>query len=79
MTSLKLTLPNRVAREAKEAGLLKSQVIERLLRAEIKRRRVKRLFSAADRLAALDLPPLTEAEVQPEIQAVRRENVSQRA
>ncbi|MBD0340358.1 MAG: hypothetical protein ICV61_05515, partial [Microcoleus sp. Co-bin12] len=43
-----------------------------LLREEIRRRRVNQLFEAADRLANLDVPPLTEAEVEAEIEAARR-------
>ena len=70
MTLLELKLPDSLAREAKAAGLLPPQAIERLLREEM-RRRVNPLVEAADRLAALDLPPLTEAKVETEIQAVR--------
>ena len=64
-------VPESVARDAEAAGLLQSEALERLLREEIKRRRVEQLFAAADRLAALDLPPLTESEVEAEIQAAR--------
>jgi hypothetical protein len=42
-----------------------------MIREEIRRRRVERLFAAADRLAAQENPPLTEAEVEAEIQAAR--------
>jgi hypothetical protein len=69
---IKLNLPESLAREAEASGLLTPQSIESLLRAEIRRRRVNQLFEAADRLAALDLSPLTEAEVEAEIQAVRK-------
>jgi hypothetical protein len=41
------------------------------LRAEIRRRRVNQMFNAADRLAALDVSPLTDAEIESEIKAVR--------
>ena len=71
MTTLRLTLPDRLAREADAAGLLKPNVIKRLLRTEIRRQRVDKLFRAADRLAAVNLPPLTQAEIETEIQAVR--------
>lgn len=71
MTLLKLALPDKLAREAEAAGLLKPQAIKRLLRAEIRRRRVNQLFDAADRLAALDLPPLTLAEIESEVKAAR--------
>lgn len=69
---LKLDLPDKLAREAEANGLLTSEAIESLLRAEIRRRRVNKLFDAADQLAALDVPPLTEAEVETEIAAVRQ-------
>ena len=68
---LKLTLPDNLAREAEAGGLLTPQAIETLLREEIRRRRVDKLFNAADRLANLDTPPMTESEIQAEIQAVR--------
>lgn len=69
---LKLLLPDTLAREAEANGLLTPESIEALLRNELQRRKsVTRLFDAADRLAALDLPPLTDAELEAEIQAVR--------
>jgi hypothetical protein len=71
-TELKLTLPDSLAREAEASGLLTPEAIEALLREEIRRRRVNQLFEAADRLANLDMPPLTEAEVEAEIEAARR-------
>ncbi|MCC6188973.1 MAG: hypothetical protein IT318_08055 [Anaerolineales bacterium] len=70
---LKLTLPDRLAREAEAAGLLSPEVIERLLREEVRRLHVDQLFSAADRLAGLDLPTLTDAELEAEIEAARAE------
>ena len=66
-----LTLPDALVREAEAAGLLSPEAIERLLREEVRRRRVDQLFDTGDRLAALDLPMLTEAEVEAEIQAAR--------
>ena len=71
-TEFKLTLPDSLAREAEASGLLTPEAIEALLREEIRRRRVNQLFEAADRLANLDMPPLTESEVEAEIEAARR-------
>jgi hypothetical protein len=68
---LTVKLPDQVAREAEANGLLKPEALERLLRDEIRRRRVGELFAAADRLAALPEPPLTDAEVLAEIRAAR--------
>jgi hypothetical protein len=50
---------------------LTPESIEALLRAEIRRRRVSNLFEAADRLPTLKTP-LTEAEIEAELAAVRR-------
>jgi hypothetical protein len=74
---LKLKLPGSLVREAEASGLLTSQALETLLREEVRRRRVAQLFEAADRFAAL--PPLTEAEVESEIQAARAERRSSHA
>ncbi|MEJ7702079.1 MAG: hypothetical protein WKF71_20950 [Pyrinomonadaceae bacterium] len=49
-----LTLPDNLAREAEANGLLRPEFIASLLRTEIRRRRVNKLFAAADRLADLD-------------------------
>ena len=68
-----LTLPAALVGEAEEAGLLKAEALERLLREEIRRRRIEQLFSAADRLAAQREPPLTREEVEAEIETVRRQ------
>jgi hypothetical protein len=68
---VRLRLSDREIREAKAIGLLKPGSLEMLLRSELRRRRVDRLFAAADRLSSLPLPPLTEEEVESEIQAVR--------
>lgn len=69
---LKVNLPDELAREAEANGLLTPESIETLLRDELKRLRVSSLFAAADRLANLDTPPLTEAEVEAEIVAARQ-------
>jgi len=69
---LKITLPDRLRREAEAAGLLTPKAIERLLRQEIRRRRVEGFFAAADRLAGLDLPRLSEDEIETEIRRARK-------
>jgi hypothetical protein len=68
MSEVVLTLPDNLAQEAEANGLLKPESIAPMLRAEIRRRRVNKLFAAADRLAD---QPLTEAEVEAEIAAAR--------
>ncbi len=72
MSEILLTLPDNLAREAEANGLLRPEFIASLLRTEIRRRRVNKLFAAADRLADLD-EPITDAEIETEIAASRRE------
>jgi hypothetical protein len=67
---LKLDLPDSLANEVKANGLLTPEAIESL-QAEIRRRRVGKLFEAAECLAALDMP-VSETEVEAEIAAVRQ-------
>ncbi|HEV8582490.1 MAG TPA: hypothetical protein VGX68_25775 [Thermoanaerobaculia bacterium] len=66
-----LTLPESVAQEAEARGLLKPASLESLVHEALRKQRIDHLFEVADRLAALPGPPLTEAEVEEEIQAVR--------
>ena len=67
----KLSLPENLRQEAEKAGLLTPKAIESLLRQEIRRRRTDGLFAAADRLAALDVPALTDTEIESEIRKAR--------
>lgn len=76
MSEIVLTLPDNLAREAEANGLLKPEFIASLLRTEIRRRRVNKLFAAADRLADSD-EPITEAEIEDEIAASRRKRRKQ--
>lgn len=69
--NIRIDLPDDLAREAQASGLLTPGAIEALLRDEVRRRRVDKLFDAADRLASLN-SPLTEEEVATEIEAARR-------
>lgn len=68
-----LTLPEPLAGEAEEAGLLTPEALERLLREEIRRRRIDHLFAAADRLAGQEGAALTPEEIEAEVEAVRKE------
>jgi len=72
MTSLRIELPDRLAREADQAGLLSSDAIERLLRDRLRTTSTDRLFAAMDRMADLDEPPaLSPEEVAAEMAAAR--------
>lgn len=71
MTTLTIDLPDTLAKEAQDAGLLDANAIEAMLRENLRRRAVDGLFNAADKLAAANFPPLTMEEIQQEVNAVR--------
>jgi post-segregation antitoxin (ccd killing protein) len=74
---LNLNLPDTLAQAARQAGLLTSDAIERLLEEAVRRRAIDEYFEAADRLAAADLPPMSLEEIQAEVDAVRTERKGQ--
>ncbi|MBS0611840.1 MAG: hypothetical protein JSS24_01550 [Proteobacteria bacterium] len=77
MTNITVSLPDTLAQEARAAGLLTSEALERLLRAAMKQGQVDRLFATMDKLAALE-PKLTEQEIDAEIAAARAERARRR-
>ena len=73
MSDVVIDLPEALAKEAREAGILKSDYVASMFRREIKRRRINKLFSAADRLAEIETS-VTEADIAEEIDAYRKDN-----
>ena len=74
MTTVQINLPDQLAREAKRAGLLSPELVEKWLREQLKAQRVDELFSAMDRMAAVDEPAAMSPEaVASEIAAMRAE------
>jgi hypothetical protein len=59
MTTLTIDLPDNLAEEAKQAGLLTPNAIEIILRETLRHRAVNGLFTAADKLASANFPPMT--------------------
>jgi len=70
MSEVVLTLPDNVAKEAEDSGLLKPAFITSLLKDELRRRKVNKLFSTMDKLAEVG-DPMTEDEVMAEVRAAR--------
>jgi hypothetical protein len=68
---LKLSLPDQLAKEARAAGLLTPQEIERLVREALRARRAEGLANIREQLASDPLPPMTSEEIQAEIDAYR--------
>lgn len=78
-TTITLDLPSSLVEEARKEGLLTNEEMEKILREKIRIRRVDELFEMADRLAKVDLPPLTEAELDEVIHEDRRNRLEQHA
>lgn len=71
---LTVKLPDHLAKEARAAGLLAPQAIEKLLREAIERRKqIDSFFATVERLRAANTPPMSEEEIQAEVDAVRAE------
>ena len=80
MTTLELTLnlPDGLAKEAQDAGLLTPEAIEQMLKRELKRRAGELLLESARALQAVQ-PPLTEAQIEAEIDAARAQRRARRS
>jgi len=74
MTTLELTLnlPDDLAQRAKDAGLLSNEAIEKLLREQLRRQAGEELRAMLDKVQSTGTP-MTEDEVQAEIDAYRAE------
>jgi len=72
---LKLTIDvsDALAKQAKEAGLLDSEVISDWLREELRRRKASELKAVLDRVASVPGEPMSEEEIEAEIAAARAE------
>lgn len=74
MTTVQITLPDQLAQEAQRAELLTSEIIERMLREQLRTQHVDELFQAMDRMAAIDTPAaMSPEEVAEEIRVMRAE------
>ena len=71
--AVEIELPDTLATQAKKAGLLEPEALERMVREALLARRVDDLAKARDVLAANPLPPMTPEEIQAEIDAYRSE------
>ncbi|GHU05394.1 hypothetical protein FACS1894158_08050 [Betaproteobacteria bacterium] len=73
---LKLNLPDRLAQDAVQMGLLEPESLQSLLREAVRNRRVTQLAEARRRVAAAGIPPLSLNEIQAEVEAYRAEHRS---
>lgn len=72
MTTVQIELPDALVNQARAAGLLTSDALQRLLSGALKQQAAARsLLQVANQLAATDLPPMSPAEIKAEIDASR--------
>ncbi|MBK7768334.1 MAG: hypothetical protein IPI44_21215 [Sulfuritalea sp.] len=70
---LKLNLPDRLAQDAAQMGLLEPDSLQTLLREAVRGRRIAQLAEARKRVAAAGIPPMSLDEIQAEVDAHRAE------
>ncbi len=74
MTTVRINLPDQLAQEAKQAGLLSEAALEKLLREQLQARRQDDFFTAMERMVQTTEPPeMSPEEVAEEIRAMREE------
>ncbi|MCA3239512.1 MAG: hypothetical protein ACK5OI_02315 [Curvibacter sp.] len=78
MTTIQVELPDSMDQAGQAAGLLKPQVIERLLRRALRKREAAdALLWSADRLAAVGIAPMSMQEINAMVAASRAEHPAQ--
>jgi hypothetical protein len=68
---LKLNLPDRLAQDAAQMGLLQPDSLQTLLREAVRSRRIAQLAEARLRVAAAGIAPMSLDEIQVEVDAYR--------
>jgi hypothetical protein len=71
--NVEIVLPDVLAEQARDAGLLEPGAVEEMVRQALLARRVETLTEARKVLASAPLPPMTVEEIQAEIDAYRSE------
>jgi len=79
MTTLTIDLPDDIAREAKDAGLLTADALAQLLEEAIRRQTGRRLLDVAKRIQAANVPPMSDEDIIAEVKAVRAERRARQA
>jgi hypothetical protein len=73
MTTVQITLPDALAKEAAQAGLLAPEKIESLLRQRLRAEHIERMQAVRAKLIAEPLVPMIPDEITAEIAAYRTE------
>ena len=74
MTTVSINLPDQLAQEAKQAGLLSEAALAKLLREQLQARRQDEFFAAMERMERTPEPlAMSPEDVADEIRAMREE------
>jgi hypothetical protein len=73
MTTLTIDLPDNIAKQAQDAGLLTPEALAQLLKDAVRRQAGRRLLDAAQRIQAAGIPPMSDEEIVAEVKAIRAE------
>jgi hypothetical protein len=76
MTTIRICLPDDLARRAESAGLLSDTAIQRLLEDSMRRRAGHALLDVARQIQTAAIPPMTDDEIMAEVEAVRADRRS---
>ena len=79
MTTLTIDLPDNVAEEARDAGLLTSEALTQLLKDAVRRQAGRHLLDLAQRLQSAGIPPMGDEEILAEVKAARAERRARQA
>jgi hypothetical protein len=79
MTTIEIELPDELVQRAQSAGLLSDGAIRQLLEDAIRRRAGRALLGVARRLQDAAIPPMSDAEIVAEVNAVRAERRAREA
>lgn len=79
MTTVQIDLPDQLAQQARNAGLLSPQKMEAMLRAQLRREAFEGLRALHERLSPEELTPETEQEIDQVVRQVRAEQRQRKA
>jgi post-segregation antitoxin (ccd killing protein) len=72
-TTVQISLPDQLAQQARAAGILNDQAMERIIKMELKRRAGEQLLESVRKISAVDGAAPSAEEIQTEIDAYRAE------
>lgn len=73
MTTIQLSLSDALAKEAREAGLLRPEAIESMLRERLKGQHLEELRDSMDKMQSSGEPPMTMEQIVAAVKEYRQE------